>query len=216
MKIELLYHLSLVSIACYLTLCKPIFKKHSNLTNMKKNLLFACLFILVSCNSNQPVQTEGAKPASDSMAVQNINSPYDIQYSSKFIMGNPKYAEGVLTLWKDFDNGNLSAHKDFFADSITAILSSGAHMHSSRDSVLATIQKYRNSLAAAVDRVDAVMAVRSTDKNEDWVLIWGMETDSYKNGKIDSVNLQETWRINKDGKADLLMQYARPAAPPKK
>jgi hypothetical protein len=183
---------------------------------MKKNLLIAYLFVLVSCNSNQPASTEPAKPASDSMAVQNINSPYEVQYSSKFVMGNPKYAENVLTMWKDFDNGNLSAHKDFFADTVTALLSSGARMHSSRDSVIASIQKYRNSLAAAVDRVDAVTAVRSTDKNEDWVLIWGMETDTYKNGKIDSVNLQETWRINKDGKADLLLQYARPAAPPKK
>ena len=183
---------------------------------MKKNLLFACLFILVSCNSNQPAQTEPAKPASDSVAVQNINSPYDIQYSSKFIMGNPKYAENVLTLWKDYDNGNLSAHKDLFADSMTAYLGNGATMHASRDSVIAGIQRHRNMMSAAVDRVDAVMAVKSTDKNEDWVLIWGMETDTYKNGKIDSVNLQETWRINKDGKADFLMQYARPAAPPKK
>ena len=183
---------------------------------MKRNLLFACLFILISCNSNQPVQTEPAKPASDSMAVQTINSPYDIQYSSKFVMGNPKYAENVLTLWKDFDNGTLSAHKDFFADSMEAILSSGSRMHAPRDTVIGAIQKYRNSLSAAVDRVDAVMAVKSTDKNEDWVLIWGMETDTYKNGKIDSVDLQETWRINKDGKADLLMQYMRPSAPPKK
>ncbi|MDP9040486.1 MAG: hypothetical protein M3N30_00795 [Bacteroidota bacterium] len=183
---------------------------------MKKNLLFACLFILISCNSNQPVQTEPAKPASDSMAVQNINSPYDIQYSSKFIMGNPKYAENVLTLWKDYDNGNLSAHKDFFADSIQAVLGSGASMHASRDSVIAGIQKYRSSLTAAVDRVDAVMAVKSTDKNEDWVLIWGTETDTHKNGKIDSVHLQETWRMNKEGKADLLLQYMRPAVPPKK
>jgi len=183
---------------------------------MKKNLLFACLFILVSCNSNQPAPTEAAKPASDSMAVQNINSPYEIQYSSKFVMGNPKYAEDVLTLWKDFDNGNLSAHKDFFADSVEVILGTGAHMHSTRDSVIAAIQKYRSSLATAVDRVDAVMAVKSTDKNEDWVLIWGMETDTHKNGKIDSVDLQETWRINKNGKADFFMQYARPAAPPKK
>ncbi len=183
---------------------------------MKKNLLFACLLILASCNSNQPAQTEPAKPATDSMVVQNINSPYDIQYSSKFVVGNPKYAENVLTLWKDFDNGTLSAHKDFFADSVQVILSSGARMHSSRDSVIANVQKYRSSLTAAVDRVDAVMAVRSTDKNEDWVLIWGMETDTHKNGKIDSVDLQETWKINKDGKADLLMQYMRPAAAPKK
>lgn len=183
---------------------------------MKKNLLYAGLFILASCNSNQPVQPEAAKPAPDSLAVQNINSPYDIKYSSKFVMGNPKYAEDVLTLWKDYDNGNLAAHKDFFADSVEVILGSGARIHSSRDSVIAAVQKYRNSLAAAVDRVDAVMAVRSTDKNQDWVLVWGMETDTYKNGKIDSVDLQETWRINKDGKADFFMQYARPAAPPKK
>jgi len=183
---------------------------------MKKNLLFACLFILVSCNSNQPAQTEPAKPASDSMAVQNINSPYEVQYSSKFIMGNPKYAENVLTLWKDYDNGTLSAHKDLFADSIEAFLGNGSTMHASRDSVIAGIQRHRNTLSSAVDRVDAVMAVKSTDKNEDWVLIWGMETDTYKNGKIDSVNLQETWRINKDGKADLLFQFMRPAAPPKK
>lgn len=183
---------------------------------MKRNLLFACLFILVSCNSNQPAQTESAKPAPDTVAVQNINSPYAIGYSSKFVMGNPKYAENILTLWKDYDNGTLSAHKDLFADSIMAFLGNGAMMHASRDSVIAGIQKHRNSLSAAVDRVDAVMAVKSTDKNEDWVLIWGIETDTYKNGKIDSVNLQETWRINKDGKADMLLQYMRPAAPPKK
>ncbi|HET7000220.1 MAG TPA: hypothetical protein VFI33_02880 [Puia sp.] len=184
---------------------------------MKKNLLFASLIILLSCNSNQPAQTEPAKPAPDTVAaVQDINSPYPIRYSSKFVMGNPKYAENILTLWKDYDNGTLSAHKDLLADSIQAFLGNGAMMHSSRDSVIAGIQKHRNTLSAAVDRVDAVTALKSTDKNEDWVLIWGTETDTYKNGKIDSVNLQETWRINKDGKADMILQYARPAAPPKK
>jgi hypothetical protein len=115
-----------------------------------------------------------------------------------------------------FSSSNLSAHKDFFADSIEALLGSGSRLHASIDSVIAAIQKYRNSLSSAVDRVDAVMAVKSTDKNEDWVLIWGTETDTYKNGKIDSVDLQETWRINKDGKADLLMQYMMPSALPKK
>jgi len=181
-----------------------------NLTNMKRNLLFASLFLLVSCNSNQPAQTgAAAKPATDSVAVQNINSPYAIGYSSKFVMGNPKYAENVLALWKDYDNGNLSAHKDFFADSVQAMLGNGAMMHTTRDSVIAGVQNHRNTLSSAVDRVDAVMAVKSTDKNEDWVLIWGTEIDTHKNGKVDSVDLQETWRINKDGKADMLLQYMR-------
>jgi hypothetical protein len=183
---------------------------------MKRNLLFASLFVLIACNSSQPAPTEAAKPASDSMAVQTINSPYAIGYSSAFTMGNSKYAENILTLWKDYDDGNLSAHKDFFADSVEAMLGNGAMVHSSRDSVIAGIQRHRSSLSSAVDHVDAIMAVKSTDKNEDWVLIWGTETDTYKNGKVDSVYLQETWRINKDGKADLVMQYVRPAAPPKK
>jgi hypothetical protein len=183
---------------------------------MKKNLLLVCLSILAGCNSNQPAQTEPEKPATDSVVVQNINSPYEIQYSSKFAMGNPKYAENVLTLWKDYDNGTLSAHKEFFADTVTALLSDGTNIHTTRDSLIAAVQAHRSSMTTAVDRVDAVMAVKSTDKNEDWVLIWGTEIDTHKNGKIDSVGLQETWRINKDGKADLLFQFMRPAAPPKK
>lgn len=183
---------------------------------MKRNLLFACLIILVSCNSNQPAQTEPAKPASDSVVVQDINSPYPIRYSSKFVMGNPRYAENVLTLWKDYDNGTLSAHKELFADSVRALLGNGAMMYASRDSIIAGVQSHRNMLSSAVDRVDAVTALKCADKNEDWVLIWGTEIDTDKNGKVDSVALQETWRINKDGKADMLLQYMRPFAHPKK
>ena len=183
---------------------------------MKRNLLFASLFILLSCNSNQPAQTEAPKPAPDTVAVQNINSPYAIGYSAKFVMGNPKYAENVLALWKDYDNGNLSAHKDFFADSVQGMLADGAMMHTTRDNMIAGVQKHRDMFSSAVDRVGAVIAVKSTDKNEDWVLVWGTEIDTHKNGKVDSVDLQETWRINKDGKADMLLQYMRPYAATKK
>jgi hypothetical protein len=67
-------------------------------------------------------------------------------------------------------------------------------------------------LSSAVDVVNAIMAVKSTDKNEHWVLIWGMEKDTHKNGKTDSVELQETWRFNAAGKADLLYQFAEQPA----
>lgn len=58
------------------------------------------------------------------------------------------------------------------------------------------------------------MAVKSSDRNEHWVLIWGTEIDTYKNGKVDSTDLQETWRFNEAGKANLVSQYKRPAAQP--
>lgn len=147
--------------------------------------------------------------------VKTIQSPYPISYSSKFVMDDPKNAETLLAIWKSYDNGNISAGKDLFADTIDAQLGDGSVMHLSRDSTITVVQAVRNSFKNAVDRVSAIMAVKSTDKNEHWVLIWGTETDTYKNGKVDSTNLQETWRFNQDGKANLVFQYRMPATPPK-
>ena len=131
-------------------------------------------------------------------------------------MDDPKNAESLLTLWKDWDNGDLSVHKDLFADSMSMTFADGSMMHASRDSALAGAQKMRNNLASAVSSVDAIMAVKSTDKNENWAIIWGKEVDTDKKGKVDSTYLQETWRFNKDGKTDLMFQYKQAIHPPKK
>jgi hypothetical protein len=147
--------------------------------------------------------------------VKTIQSPYPISYSSKFTIDDPKNAESLLAIWKAYDNGDLGASKEYFADTVEASLADGSVMRASRDSMLAGIQSFRNSFKSAFDRVAAVMAVKSTDKNEHWVLIWGTEIDTYKNGKVDSTDLQETWRFNEAGKANLVFQYKRPAAPTK-
>lgn len=183
---------------------------------MRNILILAAVAFFAACNSSQPAPTETAAPAKDS-TVREINSPYPVSYSSKFAIGDPKNAESILTLWKDYENGNiLSGHKELFADSIELYLSDGTIIRGRRDSVIAIVQQHRNMASAVVDRVDAVTALRSTDKNENWVLIWGMEKTTAKNGKVDSVNLQETWRLNNDGKVNLLYQYVQAAAPPKK
>ena len=102
-----------------------------------------------------------------------------------------------------------------FADSVEIHLADGSMMKGLRDSIIAAGQQFRTSLGTAVSSVDAVMAVRSTDKNENWACIWGMEKNT-KAGKVDSFYLQETWRLNKDGKADLMYQFRANSAPPKK
>jgi hypothetical protein len=186
---------------------------------MKKILVLASITMLAACNSNEPAKTDTMKSGADStttMAMKDINSPYAIGYSSKFVMDDPKNAETLLTLWKDWDNGNLSAHKDMFADNMEMHFSDGSMMHTSRDSAIAAAQSVRNTFASSVDRVDAIMAVKSTDKNQNWALIWGMEKDTDKKGKVDSFYLQETWRFNKEGKADLFYQFRAAGAPPKK
>jgi hypothetical protein len=186
---------------------------------MKKIFVLSAVVALAACNSNESAKTDAmadsVKPAAET-TMPAIKSPYPINYSSDFVKDDPKNAETLLALWKTWDNGDLSAAKDMFADSVEMHFSDGTAMHASRDSVIATGQKIRGSLASAVSSVDAVMASKSVDKNEHWALIWGKEIDTDKKGKVDSSYLQETWRFNKDGKADLMFQYRQAATAPKK
>ena len=184
---------------------------------MKKILAIAAITMIAACNSNKDEGVvKSMHTGTDSASQANVTYPYDISYSSKFEMADPKYGQTILQLWKDWDNGDLSAHKDMFADSMEMHFSDGSMMHSLRDSVMAAGQNERNRFSSTVSSVNAVTSLRSTDKNENWALVWGKEVDTDKNGKVDSFYLQETWRFNKDGKIDLLYQFKAAAMPPGK
>ena len=182
---------------------------------MKKVLVIVSIALLAACNSKEPAKTESMKSGSDSSTnnMRDINSPYQVTYSSKFAIDDPKNAETLLNLWKVWDNGDLSKGKDMFADTVELHFADGSMMHTTRDSVTAAAQQYRSSLGSATSRVDAIMALKSTDKNEHWACIWGMETDANK-GKVDSFYLQETWRFNDKGQANLMYQFRAAANPP--
>ena len=186
---------------------------------MKRFFVFSTVVVLAACNSNESTKTgataDSVKPVAEA-TMPAIKSPYPIGYSSDFEKDDPKNAETLLALWKAWDNGDLAAAKDMFADSVELHFSDGSSMHSTRDSVLAEAQKFRSTFSKAVSSVDAVMASKSVDKNEHWALIWGKEVDTDKKGKVDSSYLQETWRFNNDGKANFMLQYRRTIAPSKK
>ena len=42
--------------------------------------------------------------------------------------------------------------------------------HSKRDSVLVKIQNFMKTIASAVSSIDAILALKSVDKNEHWAL----------------------------------------------
>lgn len=181
---------------------------------MRRLIFTGMIAAIVSCNSSTNSSTETtATGDSTKMMTEDVTYAYPIGYSSKFEAGDPKNAQAVLNIWKAFDNGDLSAAKDIFADSVEMHFADGNYMHSGRDSIIAAGQAYRNSLAAVSSSIDAVISTRSTDKGEDWALVWGKEKDTHKDGKVDSVYLQETWRFNKDGKADLVFQYSQKTHP---
>jgi hypothetical protein len=167
--------------------------------------------VLFSCDSEK--KTDEVEPK-DKTASENIEYPYKAEYSSSFEIGNPKHSEAILKLWKSFDNGDLSVTKDLFADTIHIYTKEGMTIEGPRDSVVMGAQQWRDQLASVQSKVTAFVPLRSTDKNENWVLVWGTEISTDKAGKVDSVYLQETWRIDKDGKVDLMYQYGAKPEPP--
>jgi len=183
---------------------------------MTKIFITAIAVILYACNTaeKETPKEETKETASAPAAIANM-SGYTATYSTSFEMGDPKNAEAILAVYKDWDNGNLEPSKTLFADSISLYLTDGTVIAGPRDNAISTTQNFRNMFSAIKSTVHGIFPVNSTDRNENWVCIWATEVNTDKKGKTDSVWLQETWRFNKDGEIDLLYQYARSPLPPK-
>ena len=177
---------------------------------MKKFICYFSLIAFVACNNDPKVESmhSGTDSASKKDTAPAVIYPYEIGYSSQFDIGNTQHSKIILDLWKDFDAGDVSVHKDYMADSVEMIFTDGSRMHATRDSIIASTNGYRSQFSSVKSTVDAVVPLRSTDKNEDWVTVWGKEIHT-RNGKTDSVDLHEVWRFNKNGKVDFMMQYKR-------
>lgn len=143
------------------------------------------------------------------MDSQNIDFPYTAAYSSDFEIGNPAHSKMILELWKDFDENAFDRH-DYMADTILMIFADG-YMLKGKDSAMAGAKSYRSTLSSVTSTIDAWVPLRSKDKNEDWVAIWGTSVETGADGKINKMDVQEIWQINKDGKVVFMKQFASKA-----
>ncbi len=64
--------------------------------------------------------------------------------------------------------------------------------------------------------IHSIIPLRHRDTKEDWVAIWFKEITTTPAGKKDSVELQESWMLNNQGKTELVYQYAATIKPPGK
>jgi hypothetical protein len=171
--------------------------------------IFLCLAtaaLLVACNNEKKTDEAGGETKMDKPAV---TLPYTADYSSSFEMGNPEYSVTILQgSWKDWENNKMENMKSWIADTIVAFHSDN-RMIKGADSLMANWMRNRAKYTSVIDTIDAVIPVYSTDKKENWVLVWAREINTKADGTKDTVALMETWRINKDGKADFLLQYDR-------
>jgi hypothetical protein len=170
-------------------------------------LMMTAAALFAACNNEKKTDTPAK---SDSAAAKtSVTLPYTATYSSSFEMGNPAYAAMILQgSWKDWENNTMDNMKSWVADTITAYQSDNA-MVKGVDSLTARWKRGRAFYTSVKDNIQAVIPTYSTDKKENWVLVWATEIDTDIKGKTDTVAIMETWRINTAGKADLLLQFDR-------
>lgn len=162
-------------------------------------LIFAC---------NPATKTEPVEMPAEAIKAP-ISLPFVPSYSSSFEAGNADYATMIVQgSWKDWEDNNLDNMVNWVADTITAFHSNNQVTHG-RDSIMVKWKRERAEYSTIKTILEAVIPVRSTDKNEDWVLVWATGIGTMSNGTSDTIAVMETWRINKQGKADLLLQYDR-------
>ena len=94
------------------------------------------------------------------------------------------------------------------ADTVTAYHSDNT-MSKGADSLIARWSRQRALYSSSTPTINAVMSVYAPEQKENWVLVWADAIDTKLDGKKDSSSIMEAWKINKDGKADLLLQYDR-------
>lgn len=140
-------------------------------------------------------------------AMSQSKSLYTASYSSNFKMADPSYSDKILTLWKDFENNTLDKHVDMIADTVTMMFAQGTPVKGKAEN-LAGAKEFRGSLKNYKVTVDAWMSLKSVDRNENVVCVWGNEDFTDKDGKHITQRIHEVWGFNKDGKVSLMMQYA--------
>ena len=172
---------------------------------MQKLFFVFCISLLaMACNNEKKgpaadAETTAAKPP--------VPLSLPVTYSSSFEIGNPAYSAMIVQgSWKDWQDNKMDNMKSWIADTIMAFQSNETIVRGA-DSLMANWKRFRSGYTSVIDTIDAVMPVYSTDKKENWVLVWATEINTTTKGVKDTVNVMETWRINKDGKADLVYQY---------
>jgi hypothetical protein len=68
--------------------------------------------------------------------------------------------------------------------------------------------KFRDSLSKVELTIYAWTPNHSVDKNEDWVNVWYKEIDTYKKGKVDSVDFEDD-NLLKNGKIVYVSSHSK-------
>ena len=148
--------------------------------------------------------------AAMSQKKSHAGAAYKATYSSNWVMAGSSYSNKVLACWKDFENNTLDKHASFFADTLSVMFADSKAKKGKAEN-LADIKKFRGSLKNYKVSVRAWISMKSVDKGDNLVCIWGEESYTGSDGKKVDHGLHEVWVFNKDAKITTIVQFSRVA-----
>jgi hypothetical protein len=174
---------------------------------MNKNV-FSFLFVslLLACNPLSH-KTDIAYEITNDTDTSLIKFPYVPSSSINYKIGDSKYAQTVLRIWKDYDNNNLDGDLKFFADSVRIEFANGFLINARKDSMLLMMKRFRSSLISSETSVDTWATLKPIDEEGTWVCVWGVGIDERNDRTKDTTLLNEKWQFNKEDKIAFMKQY---------
>lgn len=179
---------------------------------MKKTLVcFLFGTILLSCNNGtEKTAATTVTAATDSVTKTPVDLPYTAVYSSSWSNDvSDADLKTVLMTYKNWADGSITALSGAMADTVMVDMNTGDHLKKSNADLMKMWSTYRDSLSSVKIVMQGWNKMYSTDKKESYVVTWYDETDTYKNGKVDSATYHDINQL-KNGKISWYSQYKRP------
>jgi ketosteroid isomerase-like protein len=178
---------------------------------MKKILVcFLCGTILLSCNNDKVKPSTTGTATADSTAKSTVDLPYTASYSSSWSTDvSDADLKMVLMTYKNWADGNISGLASAMADTVTVDMATGDHMKLPLAELTKFWGTYRDSLSSVKIDMAGWQKMYATDKKTGFIVTWYDETDTYKNGKVDSAAYHDINQV-KEGKIVYYSTYKRP------
>ena len=157
-----------------------------------------------------PLNTCDSEKAAEKNLAENVTLPMEVAYKGSPEIGSMKNVQTVMEWNKRVSELNLNVG-DLLADSVTVHLSDGMEMSGTRDSTIAFLKTFIMEMSKIEIHYTAVVPIRVTPQEDEWVFSWTDESYTLKDGNIERNFLHEDYRL-KGGKIREVFQYSRKPA----
>jgi hypothetical protein len=169
---------------------------------MKKTLIVLALACIVFACEKKAAETPAAE-------AETVTLPVEFTYKGKPAIGNSKNVLTVIECNKRLSELNTDVG-EFLADTVTWNMSDGTSVTAPRDSMLTTLKEFIGALSSMKIVYVSAIPVNNEAVGDEWVFSWTEETYTFKDGKVESQDLHEDYKMV-GGKIREIYQYARKA-----